>query len=157
VSCTHRKGRTLGDLMGMRGREGKRWGGGITLGLIPFTTLKVTLCAVTYAKIGTLAAFGTIMGPLLPLHPLGLTCPFTYKPNPPEYLPLDDPSMTLYRLHRKASAFLFVIIERTRSQSVVIPSIRIILIFICLGRPTVDPGLCSFRNKPSLLTAPATT
>lgn len=53
-------------------------GGGITFPLVPFATLKVAVCsALTYAKIGTLASFGQIMGPLQlpPSISPGLTCP----------------------------------------------------------------------------------
>ena len=65
------------------GERGKTRGGGITYGLISLPTLKVTLCALAYAQIGTLAAFGTVMGPLLPRipsHVLPSALPATQRP-----------------------------------------------------------------------------
>lgn len=62
--------------MGMEGGEGKR--DHIWPHLLLYT--KSNPCALTHAKIGTLAAFGAIMGPLLPPASPHMPCPLPSKP-----------------------------------------------------------------------------
>ena len=146
---------------GDKRERGKTRRGGITFGLISLTTLKVTLCALTYAKIGTLAAFGAIMGPLLPP-----TIPWaspalcspnkrlrTGQPTPPLCGTLSSLTYVIircpqYALRNDRIQCLCSRARRHRMHTAAI-AIRVVLAFIWLGREIVDPGLCSFRNKPS--------
>ena len=133
---------------------------------VPFTALKVTLCALTLCKDRNACRFWcdhgtapTPPGPHLPtpkrwnthtrkrVAPLpshNPQVPQNRPPTPPEDYPASCDSVArsvrpgTHRVEKDRNGPLY----RHRS------SIGIILIFVSFGRATVDPDLCSFRNKP---------